>query len=743
MTILSTRVFGGEVPRVPADKLPEGKAQQAINCDFAYGELRGLKGLFQVTTLANAAKSVFSLDGLQFFSWPYRTKAWKGPVTNDSFNRVYYTSESGGLRVTQTSFMQINGGEPSVSYKVGVPPVTTAPTYRFSDKTSFSDFPNVVVKLYSFYDANGKRYDEKEITPVTEVKKFREYAFTVAEPTTAEGDPTTLSTEYLTLNLTSLTYRQAYQTIQGDGGVEVTSYSDTVVNIGGAAAVLTDASTVVVGGTVYTGVASITPVAASPTTPGEVLAGKIAQVGGATPTAATLGVRFEFIDTTKNTTVLSLTASSTTASPVSDAVPGGVEAALVKNGTDVGAWKVVLTWGVIEYRSYVITVVNNWNEESKPSPPVVAAPTYLDVVNLSFTLPSLAGYVPGNRYRVYRSTSDGSYLSCTDAPVAASGSSVTFTDTVGTIANTDAVLESVGWDLPPSSLKGLTLLPNGFLAGFSGDTLYMSEPYRPWAWPYAMTFPISLVGMRAIESSLVVTTVSYPYLVSGVHPDAMTQAQLTASQAGISDHGMAVVGNTVAYISNDGLAIVNGYNVDLSTSQQLWTREVWKSKFGAILNDLELAYHDGSLVCGTATGAKMWEIRLDTEGGGNLSMLSSAFTSAAMYVVPASDQLYLVQTNKLMQYKGLATSPGYDWWSKEHILLKPTVFTVGYINTNGPCTVSVYADGALWHQQTLYAPGYFRMPSSKKALRWSYRLQGTGYVKELSIAERRQELIGV
>lgn len=739
MTILSTKVFSGEIPRLPADKLPDGQAQQAINCDFAYGELRGLKAPFQITTLANVARSVFSLDGLQFFSWPYRAKAWKGPVINDTFNRVYFTTESGGLRVARSTGMRINGGEPATSYSVGVPAVAAAPTYTFTDRSAFPDYPSLTLKLYSFFDSDGKRFDEKEITSIQEVKRYREYAFSVEEPTATQGDPTDVSTAGRTVNLSRL----VYNTTDNSGELTTGWTVSNTVDVGGAAAYIINASTVSVGGTVYGNVQSITPVSSGTTTPGDYLAGKVDQVGGATPDAATLGVRFEFIDPVKNTTVLSLTASSTTASAVSDAVPGGVEIALVKNGVNAGAWKVVLTWGAVDTRAYVVTAVNDWNEESEPSPPVIVSPTYIDVVNLTFTMPSFAGYVPGDRFRVYRSVGGGDYISCTDSPLTSTTATTVFADSAITIANTDAVLETVGWDLPPPALKGLTLLPNGFFAGFSGDTLYFSEPYRPWAWPYSMTFPVNLVGMRAIENSLVVTTLTNPYVVNGVHPDAMTQSRLADSQAGISDHGMAVVGNTVAYISNDGLAVVNGFNVDLSISQRLWTREVWKAKFGAMLSDMELAYHDGSLVCGTSSGGKMWEIRLDTEGGGSLTMLSSEFYSAALYVLPMSDQLYLVQSNRLAQYKGSATSPGYDWWSKDYILPKPTALTAGYINTNGPTTITVYADGLPWHTVSVFAPGYFRLPSGKKALRWSYRLQGTGNVKEISLTERRQELMRV
>lgn len=738
MTILSNRTFGGEIPRIPPDKLPADKAQQAVNCDFAYGELRPTRSGFSLTAATGVIKSLFSTDGLRYASWPYKTKAWKGPVINDTYDRFYYTSQNGGLRVARTSLLTGNGGEPTTSYAVGVPPVSQPLSYTLVRRSVLPDFPNAGVRLYSYYEDGSKRYDERSITNFTEAVPFKEWTFTVAEPTSVPVSASTLGTTNRTVRLSELVYTRVE--INGDSGEQ---YLTTLVPLNDETATIIDSTTVQVSGVTYSNVTSITPSAGAPTAPGVVLEQKIEQAGAAVPATARLSVRMDVLDTVKNSVVVSLSASSGVAPSRSDAVPGGVEAALVKNGTEPGAWKLVLTYGVIESRSYVVTMINQAGEESKPSSPVIVSPTYLDGVHITFSPPSFAGYIPGDRYRVYRSVNN-EYLSCTSAPIGYSGTTdaITFIDDQVVIKDTDATLDTVGWDLPPAGLKGLTLLPNGFFAAFSGDTLYFSEPYAPWAWPYAMSFPVNLVGMRAIENSLVVTTITTPYLVSGVHPDAMTQSALSASQAGISDYGMCVVGNTVAYISNDGLAVVRGFDVDLSVSQQFWTREIWRQKFGTMLADMELAFHDGAIVCSSPTGGLLWELRLDSEGGGNLSVLNFAGGVSAMYVLPFTDQLYYVSNSQILQYKNGASAQ-YNWWSRDTILSRPINFGAGYINTSSSVTLTIYADGAQWHKQTFTTPGYFRIPSGRKALRWSYRLEGSGIIKELSLAETMQELSNV
>lgn len=735
MTVLSLKRFGGEVPRAPAQDLPDSSAQLAINCNFAYGELRPLRGGFQISTLSNPAKSIFTLDGLTFFSWPIKTKAWKGPVIGDTFSRMYYSNDNEGFRVAYTSGTQINGGEPGTSFKVGVPRPTAALGYRLLDLESLPDYPNAAIKITSYYEAGGKRFDEAEVNATAAVA-FREYTFTIAEPTSTSSE-TAGANAY---QVSSFSYQIDEVVNPGEGGYTVTSTRTVEIPGGGSVTVL-DASRVSFNGTTYTGVTSITPVSGAPMPPGELLQSDVERTGTAVPATAAPSVRVELIDTVKNTTIFSLSASSAVASARSDAIPGGVQAALVKNGTDANAWKVVLTYGVIETRAYVATILNLHNEESQPSDPVFATPTYMQSVELSLVSPDAGGYVPINRARFYRSVT-GTYLSCTPSPVVLTGSQTVHIDSVVNITDTDAVLQTQAWGVPPAGLRNVTLLPNGFFAGFVGDTLYFSEPYAPWAWPYSMTFPFPLVGLRAIENGLVVTTNSYPYAVSGVHPAGMTQAQLSAAQAGISDPGMCALGGAVSFVSHDGVVLVNGLSVDIESFQKLFTRDVWRDRYAGVLSTMELSYYDGALIATTPTQGKSFELRLD-EAGGAFTQLDGGFRADALFVLPATDQLYYVDGTALLQYRS-GSDLTYQWHSKDFVLPKPTNFGAVYLNVGSSAgetvTFTIYADGSIWHTFTTGAPGYFRLPSGRKAVRWSFKLVGTATVKEVTIAERMEEL---
>lgn len=119
-------LFSGLRPRIPESLLPQGAATIAQNCDFAYGELRNTKGGFAYLSLSNAPGSLYTDDGLTFFSWTGDVNAVRSPLARDTFERMYYTGD-GGFKVARRLDTRITGGPPASSYLVGVPRPTVAP----------------------------------------------------------------------------------------------------------------------------------------------------------------------------------------------------------------------------------------------------------------------------------------------------------------------------------------------------------------------------------------------------------------------------------------------------------------------------------------------------------------------------------------------------------------------------------------------------------------------------------------
>lgn len=177
--------FGGEIPRLPAHMLPEYAAREAKFCDFTHGYLAPLKQGFLIGTMSDDVKSIYTEDGIYFYTWATRAYPQKSPVMRDTYNRVYYI-ESSTLRVTTTAGMLTNGGAPTSSYKAGVPKPTVAPTLSLTDRTTLRDYPSATLTLDTWFEHGSVRYQETTAT-LTAVAALRSYTFNA--PTRADTTP--------------------------------------------------------------------------------------------------------------------------------------------------------------------------------------------------------------------------------------------------------------------------------------------------------------------------------------------------------------------------------------------------------------------------------------------------------------------------------------------------------------------------------------------------------------------------
>ena len=138
------------------------------------------------------------------------------------------------------------------------------------------------------------------------------------------------------------------------------------------------------------------------------------------------------------------------------------------------------------------------------------------------------------------------------------GGVYTFTDDFDSRTLFDT-LETDEYDAPPEDLRGLIVAQNNILAGFTGNTLYFSEPDVPHAWPlkYALTFESDIVSIASVGGYILVMTKEYPYQVSGNNPATMAYARIDTLYPCVSKRSVVNMGYGVAYATYGGLAVYN------------------------------------------------------------------------------------------------------------------------------------------------------------------------------------------
>jgi len=462
-------------------------------------------------------------------------------------------------------------------------------------------------------------------------------------------------------------------------------------------------------------------------------------ISGDTPEDAKLNVSVKCMEGTKQLFFINTSYGAAIAGRT-QALPGGVELTISQHATN--QYDIDLSWGVIETRAYLYTMKNTYNEESAPSPASLISPTYIQKVRITTTKPSFTGYRGYSDTNVYRTFGGtAAYLKIEKSTV----STDVYEDSTHKASNVGTALESVDWDKPPSQMAGLKIMPQGWFAAFNGNTLYMSEPYRPHAWPYSITFPEGIRGICPAAQGLVVTTFSKTYIVLGAHPASANQMELPIPVGGASHIGMCNIEGSVAFISHDGIVLVQGSQASLKFSEQLFTREVWRERYGTILSSMRLSYHDGFLIASSAvadsvSGEYGFIVRVD-EAAGSFTRYNRIINTTAR--LPVLDTLYFTRSDDGVSGRNVyAFNEGevhsYTWKSKDFIFPNSVKFGAFYIRSAGSVSVLFYRDGVLIHSVDV-TTGYYRLPPGE-GLRWSVTIGGTAEVYEFVMAQSMGEL---
>ena len=407
-----------------------------------------------------------------------------------------------------------------------------------------------------------------------------------------------------------------------------------------------------------------------------------------------------------------------------------------------------------ETRAVCYTFVNIYGEEGAPSPPntTTTDPTLGETVQC--TLDTVTGYAPIKEIRVYRTPSGSAiaeYFYAGSINVLSQPPGVyTFADTASP-ATLNEPLTSLYYYPPNQSMVGLMSLPNGILCGWYDNKLCFSEAYKAWAWPPSYIQPVThaIVGGVAYGSGALITTLTAPWIVSGVSPDSMTVSKLNVDQAGVSKWSIGVANGTLMYASNDGIVALNGAAGSLAASEVFFTREVWRTRIGSGLSSMAFGIWDGRLVVFSTTNAfTPFMIRFD-EADGTMTDLPLHIAACA-FTGLMSDQMYYAYGTGVYQFNGGTAQTGV-WQSAELVIPRPLNFGAAQALVTGSWSIELWAwiknkTTNVWEWQLKLTKAVtdgtteFRLPGGYSSDRYKIKATGTGRFRELLIATSFEDL---
>jgi hypothetical protein len=428
--------------------------------------------------------------------------------------------------------------------------------------------------------------------------------------------------------------------------------------------------------------------------------------------------------------------------------------------TDATKIKISRVYGVadIESRAYVYTYVTDWGEEGMPSPPSAVTDIHYDsTVNVACNkqIPAWASAAV-NRIRLYRTatgTTGSEFFFVAEAALAGIGTLQTIVDNVPP-AGLGEIIPSTNWAAAPNALRGLLAMPNGFLAGFIGNTLYLSEPYLPHAWPdeYRKTTQDEIVAHAVYAQTDVIATKGKPYLGAGTDPASFTLQQLDLDAPCLNKGGMCSVGSGVMYPTPDGLAYVSATEQRIITLQHV-TKAQWAALWSSTMDAI---FHDGRYIAfSRQLGKRTLLIEYTPEKGLNIS--DTVAQGRAPAIDPDDDTLNFIlvsgtQQNTRYRFEGGAAALTADWQGKVWTLPHAVNLSFGRVFASGyPVTLTVrYANlqpngqtgGTITDSYQVIVQGSepFRLPGGFLSREYQVEVQSAFAVQSAVLTDNGDEL---
>lgn len=301
------------------------------------------------------------------------------------------------------------------------------------------------------------------------------------------------------------------------------------------------------------------------------------------------------------------------------------------------------------------------------------------------------------------------------------------------------VLPSGEWSMPPDehyptgSLSGMVSLPNGVLAGFTGNEVCFSEPYLPYAWPerYRLVTDYPIVALGVSSGGLVVATTGYPYLITGTDPASMVMSKLEVQQSCVSKRSMVDLGRFVVYASPDGLVAVSGSTVELITGSVI-DREAWQklnpsSIHGYLGDGKYMGFYRDSVT--DVTGSFIFDpadrslVFMDQGADGGFSDLQS-------------DTLYLQSGGKIHAWNHGESYQTLRWKSAQYSMILPVNFSSAIVKAKGyPITFKLFLGISKTPRviRTVNNSHPFRLPGGVKTDSLAVELEGGQVIESVAV----------
>jgi len=459
-------------------------------------------------------------------------------------------------------------------------------------------------------------------------------------------------------------------------------------------------------------------------------------------------------------------------------IPGGVATPVVTAGATG-------TGDMVE-RSYTYTFVSAYGEEGPPAPPSDLF-THNDngmwhIAGMDTVVPDAAqrNIVSKNIYRTVNSaTGNSEFYFVATIPLA----QATYDDSEPdlNVASLGRNLISTMWQPPPADMEGVTSFPGGVLLGWKDKTVYMSVPYRPWAWPVQFQVSVEqpIIGIGVTGNVAVCCTQGHPQAITMTTPDSAALQKIEAPEPCLSRGSIVGSPDGVFYATQNGLMVFGPAGFGNATKDMI-TKEEWLKNFNPYT--LRACRYQTQFIGITYPGVG-YIINFETPPM-TITELTDLQGAVNIFNDIWSGEVYLLSNGRVFKWDdALGAEVTWRWASKRFFTpyevnfgaarigtkakfyenLPPIpdtepmarIYLPGTGNDGAPFNVipvlpvwaafglRVYADGALIYDRWVRTSRTLKLPSGLKSQDWQFEVYGRFPMAKFEFAETAKELATV
>lgn len=325
-----------------------------------------------------------------------------------------------------------------------------------------------------------------------------------------------------------------------------------------------------------------------------------------------------------------------------------------------------------------------------------------------------------------------------DARYWGDGGDFTFTDDYNSRRLTDNLV-SDEWVPPPEDLSGLTVIQNNILAGFVRNSLYLTEPNQPHAWPeaYIKVLDVDIVAIRALSGiGAVILTTRQPYLLTGSDPATMTLQKVDALYPCTSAKGAVSMNFGVLYPTYEGLAVYSPSGGIRLATAPIYGEDEWSEDYDPAT--IVGVYYDNNYFASDASGSFVY--MYEPQGGGSFVNCDTAFTAA--YNDAVNGKLYIVtdDSGDVYQWDDPAQPLQTAEW-KSKVLLSEDYHNIGAARVkadytgNPDVTFTLWANGVQVYTNPVYNEDIFRLPRGYRTDTFEVSVTGDTRIRAIHLGQ--------